>query len=295
MTFPQDAIEAALAEALDRPVAVRATTPLGGGCIHNALRLDTSAGPYFAKWQPRPPAGLFGSEADGLAALADSPTTLTIPRPLAWSDGEPGQAAFLVTEWLDPGRPGPGFDRQLGEGLAALHRATAEAFGFHRDGYCGLTPQPNGWLADWLDFYRERRLEHQLRRAVDGGRLDSGERRLFGRLLERLDDRLAGPAEPPALIHGDLWSGNLLVAADGGPALVDPAAYFAHREAELGMMTLFGGFGPAVYEAYDEAWPLAAEWRERNGLYQLYHVLNHLNLFGEAYRASAVALARRYG
>lgn len=337
---PWPAVAAALAEALGRRLSIEAIVPLGGGCISEAARLQTSAGPYFAKWHPTPPPGMFAVEAEGLAALLASGTTLVVPEPVVWRDGGDGEGGrhggdwrdrgagasglpgnwrdraaggdrgpgaeggpgFLVTTWLTPGRPGPAFDEQLGTGLAELHRATADAFGFGRDGYCGSTPQPNGWLAKWVDFYRERRLRHQVRLARDAGRMDGEERRLYDRLLDRLEDRLPEDGEAPALIHGDLWSGNLYVAgggasgraADGTPGLVDPAAYYAHREAELGMMTLFGGFGGRVFAAYEAAWPLAPGWRERNGLYQLYHLLNHLNLFGGGYGAQALAVARRY-
>jgi fructosamine-3-kinase len=296
--FPEQAIAVALGRQLDRPVTIAARRGLGGGCIHAACRLDTSAGPFFAKAHEAPPPGIFGAEAAGLRALAGAGSGLVVPEPVVWSDGDgdgdSGGPAFLVTEWIESGPRRADFDTELGRGLAALHRATAQRFGFERDGYCGLTPQPNGWMSAWADFYRERRLEPQVRSAVDGRRLDTAGRRVLYRLLERLDALVAGTEEPPALIHGDLWGGNLLAAADGRPALVDPAAYYGHREAELGMMTLFGGFGTGVYAAYEEARPLLPEWRERNGLYRLYHLLNHVNIFGETYVELALAAARRY-
>jgi fructosamine-3-kinase len=150
------------------------------------------------------------------------------------------------------------------------------------------------WTAGWLDFYRQHRLGYQIALARDGGRLDSGDRALLDRLVEGLDRYIDEPAEGAALIHGDLWSGNLLVTGDGRPALIDPAVYFADREAEFGMMTLFGGFSARLYDAYESAWPLALGWRDRNGLYQLYHLLNHLNLFGRSYHAQVISTARRY-
>ena len=163
-------------------------------------------------------------------------------------------------------------------------------------GVVGTVAVDNRPAADWPTFWAERRLRPLVRRLRDGGGLDTDGARVLERLCDRLPERddLTGPPEPPARLHGDLWSGNVHVAAGGRPALIDPAAYYGHREAEFGMMTLFGGFSPRVFAAYDEAYPLEHGWRERNGLYQLYHLLNHLNLFGSGYHASVMAQASRY-
>lgn len=282
---------AALAEALGIPAERLRFEPLGGGCINQAARVRGAGEPLFVKWNQHSLPGQFEAEARGLKAMADSGTSLTIPRPRAWSDA-PG-SSFLALEFLSSGRRGPDFDEALGRGLAELHRATSpRGFGFEVDGACGATPQPNGWLDDWARFYGERRLGHQLRLAARRGFSREG-LALGERVLCRLPELLGDP-EPPALIHGDLWSGNLHVTGAGAPALVDPAAYYGHREAELGMMVLFGGFGPRVFAAYDEAFPLQPGWRDRLDLYSLYHVLNHYNLFGGGYEAQAVRLLRRY-
>ncbi|MCA8924115.1 MAG: fructosamine kinase family protein [Planctomycetes bacterium] len=284
------ALRAAFAAALEVPVATLELRPLSGGCINQAARCEVAGTSWFVKWNDRPLPGQFAAEAAGLAALADVQEALRIPRVLASSD-EPG-AAFLILEHLEPGSRGAGFDEALGRGLAALHRASAEAFGFACDGYCGATPQPNGWLPRWTDFYRERRLAHQLALARAAG-FPADAFRAGQALLERLPEWL-DDEEPPALIHGDLWSGNLYVGAGGQPALIDPAAYYGHREAELGMMSLFGGFSQRVFAAYAEAYPLRDGWRERLGLYELYHVLNHFNLFGGSYGGQAARLIQRY-
>jgi protein-ribulosamine 3-kinase len=288
------AIEAAigLALGLDGPVRIIRRAPLGGGSINRTERVDTDAGSFVLKTNPHARAGLFRAEADGLAALRDSRTSLVVPAVVACEETAP---AFLVIEYLPRGVPTEGFDEQLGRGLAELHRTTSTRYGFERDNFCGATPQPNPWTDRWVEFYGAARLGYQLRLASDAGRLSSDEARRLERLVARLGTWLPEPAEGPALIHGDLWAGNLHVTPDGGPAIIDPAVYFAHREAELGMMHLFGGFSPRVFAAYDEAFPLDAGWRERLGLYQLYHVMNHLNLFGRGYHAQVMAMAGRYG
>ncbi len=263
-----------------------------GGCINAAATTDVRGVTYFVKWNDRPLAGQFAAEAEGLRALRESGSPLVVPEVIALSDEGPGRS-FLILEHLSPGRRQDGFDEALGHGLAELHRATSElGFGFPVDGYCGATPQPNGWQEAWPAFYAELRIGHQLALANAAG-LPADALRDGERLCTRFEELLGDP-EPPALIHGDLWSGNLHVAPDGRPALIDPAAYYGHREAELGMMVLFGGFSQRVFDAYDEAWPLQPGWRERQDLYTLYHVLNHFNLFGGGYGAQAARIMARY-
>lgn len=263
-----------------------------GGSINEACVVEAAGERFFAKWNDRPLARQFEVEARGLEALATAGSSLVIPRPLAFSDEGPGRS-FLLLEHLEAGRRVADLDERLGRGLAELHRATsARGHGFSLDGYCGATPQPNAWDPSWTRFYAEQRLGHQLRLARADG-FTREEARVVERVIERLPT-LVDDEEPPALLHGDLWSGNLHVDARGLPALIDPAAYYGHREAELGMMLLFGGFGPRVLDAYEEVRPLASGWRERVGLYSLYHLLNHHHLFGGGYRAQALDVARRY-
>lgn len=265
---------------------------VSGGCISVAEVWEREGVQVFLKWNERPLLGQFAAEAAGLEALRASGCGLSVPAPLAYDDGGPGRS-FLALEFVASGPRAHDFDEALGRGLAALHQTSdPRGFGFELDGYCGATPQPNPWTADWAEFYGEQRLGHQLRlagaRGLDAATLHKGER-VLGRLSE-----LVGPSEPSALIHGDLWSGNLHPSASGAPGLVDPAAYFGHREAELGMMVLFGGFSERVFAAYDEVHPLASGWRERLDLYTLYHVLNHYVLFGGSYGSHAARLLDRY-
>ena len=287
----QDALAEALTTALDTPVTIGGLRPVGGGSASDAVVATTSAGVFFVKSQRTPSPEVFVREREGLEALAAAESGLRVPRVVCVVE----RPAMLVLEYLPSGPQRPDFDERLGRGLAALHAVTAPRFGFAHDNFCGATPQPNGWSADWTSFYRERRLGFQITRLARSGALSAAEHSVFEGLLERLPERLAGADEPPALIHGDLWPGNLLTGPEGAPALVDPAAYFGHREAELGMMVLFGGFSARVFAAYQEARPLAPGWRDRLPLYTLYHVLNHANLFGGGYVQQAVQVARRWG
>jgi fructosamine-3-kinase len=284
-------IEAAVRQALQDPsLALRRVVSIGGGCINNAARVETSAGDYFVKWNESGPRDLFEREADGLRAMAAAGSELAIPRVFGAWGPRPDGPPMIVMEYLPPGRTS-GDDEALGRGLAALHRRAAPRYGFDAPSYCGATPQDNTWADTWIDFYRERRVGALLAHIESQRGLSTSDRRVYDHLLDRLPARLAH--EPrPSLIHGDLWSGNV-VYTTRGPGLVDPACAYADRELEFGITTLFGGFSDRFWRAYEEAWPLPADWRERNPLYQLYHLLNHYALFGGHYGAEALAIARR--
>lgn len=261
-------------EALLGPV--RAASAVSGGSVSRAARLEAGSGPVFLKYDPAAPEGMFAHEAEGLAALSTAASGLRIPSVLGVS------REWLLLEWLEPAHPGPRYDDRLGEGLAALHTPRGEGWGWEGDGFIGPLPQENVPTGDWPTFWRERRLEPQLRRARDAGALPgtAGE---WDRLFARLPELLApAEAEGPSLLHGDLWSGNVL-SAHGEPALVDPAAYRGHREVDLAMTELFGGFGASFYAAYDAAFPRAAGYPVRRAVYQLFYLLVHVNLFGAAY------------
>jgi fructosamine-3-kinase len=283
-----------LESALGRSLVSFERRPLAGGCINQAFELRAGGERWFVKGNAHPLPDQFRAEAEGLRALRESGTSLRIPDVVAFRDHDAaGGDAFLVLEFLDPGSRVRDFDEALGRGLAELHEASSErGFGFDLDGYCGATPQPNGWMDEWAEFYTERRIGHQIRLARESG-LPATDVGVLESLLARLP-ALVDDDEPPALIHGDLWSGNLHVGPQGEPALIDPAAYYGHREAELGMMALFGGFPSRVWEAYQEVRSLRPGWRQRLDLYTLYHVLNHFHLFGGGYGAQAMEIARRY-
>jgi fructosamine-3-kinase len=273
-------LRAALERRLD--IGVLGAKQLGGGDINDAFEVALGDGrTVFVKTHPNPPDGMFDAEARGLRWLAEA-GAIRVPSVLAVSDSRP---AYLALELVTSAKRRPDFDEELGRSLAALHEFGASAFGLDHDNFIGRLPQANTIAEDWATFYWMSRLEPQLRMATDHGLIDGATRSRFEALRRRLPE-LIGPAEPPSRLHGDLWGGNLHVDESGRPCLIDPAVYGGHREVDLAMMRLFGGFGDRVFEAYEETWPLAAGAGDRVQLYQLYPLLVHLNLFGGSYVGS---------
>jgi fructosamine-3-kinase len=254
-----------------------------GGCINQCLRWESSDGPLFVKIAPAERLPMLEAEADGLGELAAA-GACRVPRVLG--SGTAAGRAFLALEWIDFGSSSARAEALLGEQLALQHRVMAPRFGWRRDNTIGSTAQHNDWDADWVHFFVERRLRYQLDladRSGRGGRLTDR-----GRLLcENVDTFFAGCRPVSSLLHGDLWGGNWAATRSGQPVIFDPAVYFGDREADIAMTRLFGGFGPSFYAAYNASWPLNAGAGSRRTLYNLYHVLNHLNLFGGGYRAQA--------
>lgn len=277
-----------IAQATGQPLGAARARPVAGGCIYRAVTLDDGARRFFVKTGTRAQLALLAAEAHGLRALART-RAVRVPVPVCW--GAAGEHAFLVLEHLDLAPPDDLAQRALGQRLAALHRVSAPAFGWERDNAIGLTPQPNPWTRDWVGFFREQRLGHQLALAGRRGYRDVA--RAGERLLARVDALLRGHDPRPSLLHGDLWSGNVARMPSGEPVIFDPAVYFGDREADVAMTELFGRFADGFYRAYRESWPLAPGYEIRRELYNLYHVLNHLNLFGAGYRDSAVRLIGR--
>lgn len=283
------AIEAVIGE------AVVTTARVGGGCINEAYRVTLGSGRVvFVKHHAHASCEVFEREAEGLSALR---AVGAIRVPQVHGVAPVGGGACLVLEHLETAaRPPQGYEARLGAGLAQLHRASQSArAGFAHDNFLGSSPQPNGWSSDWVEFFAQQRLGHQLRLAVSAGRLEGRRVRQAERLMARLGEILGPSAqEPMVLLHGDLWSGNQMADVRGEPVLIDPAAYYGHREAELSMTMLFGGFGAEFYAGYESVWPLTAGWRERAEVYGLYHLLNHLNLFGFSYLGACARVLERW-
>jgi len=279
----REELRKAIARALHAGVGT--TRPLGGGDINDAFEARLEDGRHvFVKTHPDAPRSMYPAEAKGLEWLGEA-GALRVPKVLAVSEEDGSGPVFLVLEMISEAPRARDFDETLGRGLAELHRFGAPTFGLDHDNFIGSLPQHNAPCDTWPELYRSRRLEPQLDLAESRGRIGKDLRRRFDDLLDVLEDRV-GPEEPPARLHGDLWGGNLHVGDDGEPCLIDPAVYGGHREVDLAMMQLFGGFGRRVFEAYDETWPLADGWQERIPLYQLYPLLVHVNLFGGPYVAS---------
>lgn len=280
----ETALDGALGSALGTALGSKLVSARGlsGGDVNAASQVALADGRrVFVKTQARSFAGMFGREAQGLAWLAEA-RALRVPEVLAVSDGEGGAPAFLALEWIEPGARGPRWHEQLGRGLARLHAAGAEGFGLPYDNWLATLPQANAALPSWPRFYAERRLVPLLARIARQGHVSRAVQRGIERVVAKAD-ALCGPPEPPSRLHGDLWGGNALCDAGGEPVLIDPAVYGGHREVDLAMMRLFGGFSPRCFAAYEETHPLAPGHEQRVALYQLYPLLAHVALFGAGY------------
>jgi fructosamine-3-kinase len=266
--------------------ALRSSTPVSGGDIARAFRVElTDDRRLFVKLH-REGARMFPAEARGLDWLREA-DAIRIPVVVAvGSDTAP----FLALELIEPGPPARDHDERLGRGLAALHRMHPSMHGFPEDNFVGALPQDNRPCTDWVEFYRDRRLAPLVQRAAQV--LDRPTVAAFDELFAVLPERI-GPPEPPSRLHGDLWGGNAITDESGAPVLIDPSVYAGHREIDLAMMRLFGGFSRRCFEAYAEAYPLAPDSEARVSLYQLYPLLVHVNLFGGSYVPQLRAALRR--
>ncbi len=277
-----EAIGQSLSAALGESIELIRFEAVSGGCIHQTGKIIAHDGRvFFLKADTLPRLPVFQAEAHSLRVL-NAAACIRVPRPLC--HGQDEASAFLVMEYISMRSRGD--DRRRGEQLAALHRQSAPAFGWEADNFIGPTPQQNAWTQNWVDFYRDNRLIPQTQLARKNGisirKMDT--------LLESLPSFFSGYTPQSSLLHGDLWGGNAAFDEEGNPLLFDPASYYGDREADLALTELFGGFSRAFYEGYVETWPLDSGYRLRRDLYNLYHVLNHFNLFGGGYGSQAESM-----
>ncbi len=283
-------VEEFLTAKFELTVGIKDSKILGGGCINEACTLNTTAGKFFIKYNSSAAyPGMFSKEAAGLKILADT-KTLDIPEVIC--TGEAGTYAYLLLQHIEGGTPVRNFWNDFGTKLAELHRNVSDNFGLDHDNYMGSLVQSNKRHTDFYSFFISERIEPQLSEARNKGAFSQSETRYFDSLFKKLPDII--PPEKPALVHGDLWNGNFIVSADGSPCLIDPAVYYGHREADIAMTQLFGGFQPEFYQAYNQWWPMEKEWQKRMDIFNLYPLLVHVNLFGGGYAGQVLRIIRQF-
>ncbi|MCX7156144.1 MAG: fructosamine kinase family protein [Rhodocyclales bacterium] len=278
-----DSIATAIAGRTGTPFSPHSASRVSGGSIHRAWHIDDGSRHYFVKANTLGAAPMFAAEAQGLQALA---ATGVVRTPTFVTLGQTESRAFLVLEYLDLATLDRAGGARLGGSLAQLHRVTGNSFGWHEDNFIGATPQSNAPHPGWPHFFGERRLRPQLQFALQNG-MDKSLVAKSHAIIERIGGLFIDYQPAPSLLHGDLWSGNVAQTRDGTPVIFDPACYYGDREADIAMAELFGGFPTSFFAAYRAAWPLDSGFEARKPLYNLYHILNHFNLFGSAYLGQA--------
>ena len=281
------AIASHISQVTGQALTVEATRPVGGGCINDAYQISGTGQTYFVKLNQARQLSMFSVEALGLDAIAAT-KTITVPRPVCY--GVEASQSYLVLEWLDFGRASTDHWRVMGQQLARLHLAGGSTqYGWQQDNVIGSTPQRNSWENDWAIFFAEHRIGFQLELARRKGGNFSQPRAVIPKIQALLDNR----QPPPSLVHGDLWSGNAAVLTTGGPVILDPAVYYGDPEVDIAMTELFGGFPASFYQGYNTVLALDPGYQHRKTLYNLYHILNHFNLFGGGYEQQAQQMLKR--
>lgn len=271
-------------------IDVRNTRSVSGGSINRAVKVSSGESELFLKWNGSAPDYFFDKEAEGLKLLKSAGTKLRIPEVIASENPASGRPGFLLMEYIDEGHGGDSF--AFGAELAVLHQTHSGQFGLDSDNYIGSLPQSNRRHTEWTTFFKEERINPQLKMAIDSKKMDSGILNHWERLASKLDDLL--PPAKPSLIHGDLWGGNYLFDSNGAAALIDPAVYFGHPEMDLAFSKMFGGFSADFYDGYQSVTKIEAEFSERIPVYNLYPLLVHVNLFGAGYTRRAEQLLKRF-
>ena len=274
-------IARAIAEATEKEFAIADTRSVSGGCINQGYKISGDNTEYFVKLNDVSQVEMFAAEALGLKEMYAT-QTITVPQPICWGTAE--NSSYIVLQWLDLARGNNSSWRVMGRQLAAMHReGNSDRFGWSRNNTIGSTPQVNTWMDNWADFFAEQRIGYQLKLAQRRG----GNFPDLSKVVDAVRNKLADRQPQASLLHGDLWSGNAAIATDGAPVILDPATYYGDREADLAMTELFGGFPTAFYQGYNQAWQLDSGYQQRKSIYNLYHVLNHFNIFGGGYANQA--------
>jgi len=288
MTLPKIVntwLEQALTDEFGQDLSIANITSVSGGCINHACKLILSNGvKLFLKYQNTSFDDMFAQEAIGLAEI-NSQVELFAPKVIAYSK------FGLLVEYLEPAQTNPNFWTELAKKLAQMHSVVGDAFGFPTDNFCGLTKQENKMTKDGYDFFANHRLNYQTKLALDAKFIDKELAKDIDSIANHLDKWI--PEMPPVLIHGDLWSGNIMSTTDGAK-IIDPACYYGWAEADLAMTCLFGGFNSDFYSSYLHYSNIDKDWEERAALYNLYHLLNHLNLFGISYLSQIKVVVRDF-
>ncbi len=271
---------------------IKSFNSLSGGCISDAFKVTTVEGlNYFLKYNPSISNDMFVKEANGLKELSKA-NAIRIPEVLSFDED------YILLEYIPTGSKNKNFFEEFGRNFAEMHKFTSNNFGFYEDNYIGSNPQKNipneKEKTSWVDFYFNKRILYQFQLAEKLGNSTPELRKRISNLENKIEDIIGNTTEKPSLLHGDLWAGNYMVDENGNVVLIDPAVYYGHREADLGMTKLFGGFSSEFYNAYNERFPLEDGYDYRENIYKLYHVLNHLNLFGGGYYSQALSLIKFY-
>ncbi|GGZ29470.1 aminoglycoside phosphotransferase [Echinicola pacifica] len=289
MHKPQSFYQEVLLDAIPDPTLLNSVRLISGGTMNQSVLLETDKGSFFLKSNHLPSSDVFVQEIKGLTLLHKH-SPLQIPKTIG--AGRIGDQNYILIEWIHGGYPNENYWFDLGRGLAELHIATAPQFGLEEDNYIAILPQKNNFHPSWSEFYTEERLEPMIGKAYYDGLVNKAFYKKFQTIYPKLEALM--PKEKPALLHGDLWSGNVIVNKKGHPCLIDPAVYYGHREMDLAFSKLFGGFRTEFYEAYNDVFPLEPGFEERADIHNLYPLLVHLNLFGLSYLPGIKKVVNKY-
>jgi len=272
-------IAADISQVTNQNFQIQQRRAIGGGCINQSYVVSSSTATYFVKINQADQIAMFTAEAVGLKQISAT-ATIRVPTPICW--GTAATSAYLVLECLELSSSKANW-QEMGRKLAAMHQATiSQVFGWEQNNTIGATPQINTWTANWIDFYTQHRLSYQFQLARQRGANFPQQDKLLAAIPQLLNHK-----PQPSLVHGDLWGGNAGFTSTGEPVIYDPATYFGDREVDLAMSELFGGFPADFYRGYNAVFPLKSGYEHRKTLYNLYHIINHFNLFGGGYAAQA--------